>query len=618
MSIKLKIKMFFLWLVSWLYVFFLMCIFFGIFYLIFLFIKNFLIEYFNFCLETFGRRAAKFAMLTIIFAGLISLFPLLVILSFLIKIFSMKKEQKEYSLSGWQLDRKIFANLYALLDEISFKLKLPKIQEIWVDTSMNFQIFEFKKSFFSPCKRYLIIGFPFFIIFSLDELKAIIAHELAHITQDKILTRMLNSVKMFYNNYIYSKDKKEIFDFLFFCRIVININELLFAASKENEFEADCRTLKIVDKDLYAIAMLKPRYYAYVIDSFSEEILELGVEYPEPIQDFFNRMEKYILERDKNEYFKEYIAKLIKEEPTCLPTYPTLKERLENINAKMPTSIFVNKNLLSNFFTKEQTSILFEKMNTLWKETIEQRWKIKYQDYKRQESIKTMDKASIRKYQRKKNLSEYELFKKAYLVSLAYGEEEALKEYKKLEELYPDDMEIKYRLGQILLKKYEQDGIKYLDYLVENNKKYALSAAKELYKYFLNKKDLVNAAKYFNICVSKVELDRCVYEERNTFDVPDHYSISFFDANMINNIIQTIKTKYPSVKRVYLFKKESGYVDIIVPVYVIGIRYKRYDENVHNSIINECLIPFKHTVLSLNSRVKLEYYLSEVVGGRIL
>lgn len=621
--IKLKLKMFFLWLVSWLYVFLLIAIFLGISYLLFLFIKGVLIEYLNFCLKERNRHAAKSIMVFIFFFGVISLFPLFVVLNFLIQMFSTKKEKNEYNLSGLKLDKKIFNNLYNFVDEIRLKLKVPKIKEIIIDPSINSQIFEFKKSFFSPRKRCLIIGFPFFIIFSLDELKAIIAHEMAHMLQSKKLTKKLNKVKRFYKEYISSSNmdrvEEKILSFPLFCEIVSCINDLLLAYSKENEFDADRRVLKIVDKDLYANVLLKIKYYTSVINSFSENLLkELCAEYQEPIQDYFNRLEQYILGRDETEYFNGYINKINEEEPFVSPTHATLRERLENINAKMPTSISVNSNLLSNFFTKEQTSILFEKMNILWKETIAQRWKINYQDYKRKANIKKMDKASIRKYERRKNLSEYELFKKAYLISCVYGEEKALKEYKKLEELYPDDMNIKYLIGKILLKKSEQEGIKYLDYLVQNSEEFALSAAKDLYNYYFDKKDFVNSAKYFNICVSKVELDRMIYEERINFNVHGNYSPSFFDANTINNIIHTIKTKYPSVKKVYLFEKHSGYIYIMVPVYIIGIKYKKYDENVHNNIINECLISFKHTVLSLNSRADLEYYLSEFVGGRIL
>ncbi len=450
-------------------------------------------------------------MVFIFFFGVISLFPLFVVLNFLIQMFSTKKEKNEYNLSGLKLDKKIFNNLYNFVDEIRLKLKVPKIKEIIIDPSINSQIFEFKKSFFSPRKRCLIIGFPFFIIFSLDELKAIIAHGMAHMLLGKKLTKKLNKVKRFYKEYISSSNmdrvEEKILSFPLFCEIVSCINDLLLAYSKENEFEADRRVLKIVDKDLYAIVMLKTKYYASVIDSFLEEVLKLGAEYPEPIQDFFNRMEQYILGRDESEYFNGYINKINEEEPFVSPTYPTLKERLENINTKIPTSIFVDNNVLSNFFTKEQTSILFGKMNTLWKETIEQRWKIKHQSYKMDLSIKTMDKDTIRKYERRKNLSEYELIKKAYLISCVYGEEKALKEYKKLEELYPDDMNIKYLIGQILLKKSEQDGIKYLDYLVQNNEELSLSAAKELYNYFLNKKNFLNAAKYFqHLSFQKVEL----------------------------------------------------------------------------------------------------------------
>ena len=181
-----KIKMFFLQMLGYFYIISVFLFFILIFLALFLIFKTY---------ELSNRSIIK--LLIFAGAGLFVLFR-----SFFKSFFDFYFKRKEEPY-GFILDRVEYKALYDLIDEISLKIKAPKIHVIKLDFSMNSQVIELPNFLFFGYKRFLIIGVPLLLITSPEEFKSIIAHECYHLSQSdsKVAMKILR-MKTIFNHLI--------------------------------------------------------------------------------------------------------------------------------------------------------------------------------------------------------------------------------------------------------------------------------------------------------------------------------------------------------------------------------------------------------------------------------
>ena len=84
---------------------------------------------------------------------------------------------------GIELKRQKAPNLFNLIDELTLTLNIPNFQPVILDDQVNAGVLQRPKfGFFGPSENYLILGLPLMQALSLEQFKAVVAHELAHLS----------------------------------------------------------------------------------------------------------------------------------------------------------------------------------------------------------------------------------------------------------------------------------------------------------------------------------------------------------------------------------------------------------------------------------------------------
>ena len=86
---------------------------------------------------------------------------------------------------GIELTRQQVPELFALIDELTEKLNTPKFDHIFLDTQLNagvLQVPRFGILFVGWQKNYLFLGLPLMQSLSPEQFRAILAHELGHLS----------------------------------------------------------------------------------------------------------------------------------------------------------------------------------------------------------------------------------------------------------------------------------------------------------------------------------------------------------------------------------------------------------------------------------------------------
>ena len=84
---------------------------------------------------------------------------------------------------GLRLSRHQFPHLFALLDELTTKLQAPKFHNILLNQELNAAVVQVPRlGIFGWQENYLLLGLPLMQSLSLEQLKAVLAHELGHLS----------------------------------------------------------------------------------------------------------------------------------------------------------------------------------------------------------------------------------------------------------------------------------------------------------------------------------------------------------------------------------------------------------------------------------------------------
>lgn len=86
-------------------------------------------------------------------------------------------------LYGEILNRSQFPELFAMLDELTAKLKAPQLQNVLLTTKFNASVVQAPRfGIFGSYDNYLTLGLPLMTVLSCEELRAVLAHELGHLS----------------------------------------------------------------------------------------------------------------------------------------------------------------------------------------------------------------------------------------------------------------------------------------------------------------------------------------------------------------------------------------------------------------------------------------------------
>lgn len=235
---------------------------------------------------------------------------------------------------GIPLSRKRAPELFALIDEVRKQLKAPRIHRLVVDPDLNAAIVQRPRfGTFGPSQNYLVLGLPLLRALSVDEFRAVLAHELGHVSANH--GRFLGWIYRLRQTWVRLLDALEeqehwgAFVFRrFFSWYAPYFNAYSFALARADEYVADSAAVDATDRRTTARALVDIELAARELDRrFWPKVFE-GVERQvTPPRSAFRAMADQLPVRegaDVQTWVKEALAA-----PTGLAdTHPALRDRL--------------------------------------------------------------------------------------------------------------------------------------------------------------------------------------------------------------------------------------------------------------------------------------------------
>ncbi|HAQ06649.1 MAG TPA: hypothetical protein DCR24_03655 [Bacillus bacterium] len=197
---------------------------------------------------------------------------------FIIKALIVKMEMPD----GYYLQREEAPKLFEMIDTLRLRLNTPHIDEIVLDSEFNASVAQISAYGMVGKKRnVLVIGIPLLSTLSQQQFTAVLAHELAHISNsDTALGARIYRLRMGWGRLLHSLEENEQFGTFifkkFFQWFYPRFDAYTFAMARQEEYDADHSAAAVTSPQamgeaLVAISVAAPYYYRDFYSELFEE-----------------------------------------------------------------------------------------------------------------------------------------------------------------------------------------------------------------------------------------------------------------------------------------------------------------------------------------------------------
>lgn len=326
---------------------------------------------------------------------------------FIIKALIVKMEMPE----GYYLQQDEAPKLFEMIDNLRNRMNTPQIDAIVLDSEFNASVAQISAYGMIGKKRnVLVIGIPLLTALSQQQFTAVLAHELAHISNsDTALGAKIYRLRMSWGRLLHSLEENEQFGTFifrkFFQWFYPRFDAYTFAMARQEEYDADRSAASVTSQRamgeaLVVTSVAAPYYYRDFYSELFEEYAKTN-SVPQPYSNFTEKFQS-LSHQKASQYFSEQLE----EESYMTDTHPCLKDRLAALGAEAELPERNQASALESFFAFPGRVI--SDFNTMWVDYNQDSWK---------EEIETFN-DSKQRYEEllKKQVSTLEeLLEKAYL-----------------------------------------------------------------------------------------------------------------------------------------------------------------------------------------------------------
>ncbi|QQS42551.1 MAG: M48 family metalloprotease [Acidobacteriota bacterium] len=536
---------------------------------------------------------------------------------------------------GTPIGRSEFPKLFELLDEISEKIKAPVPDTVLIDSGFNASVMNTPRFLFFGSKTVLTLGLPLMEALSVENFRAVLAHEMGHISRRH--GRYAGWIYQLRATWAHFLEEQEIngsssIEFLY--SRFVNwympfFNAYSFVLAREQEREADRMAAEMYGAATMAESLvvihLKEAHYG---EQFYKNIFDGARQNSSPPKDLFSA-----LRRSLHRPFDETRdAVLLMNALTVVTdysdTHPSLAERLELLGYKKEDngatgSLPVQRGqTAAEFFLGDQAVELGRQFDASWETEMGASWNAAHQQWKelnaRIEELRSKHEAGT--------ATTEEVFELADVTASQLGDtEESKRLFRGILENEPDHSGAKFALGNILINERDDEGVRLINEAAEKDFSLTQFACDILYSYFNATGRGEEALEYIRRSDRFQDTLEVAARERQDITVED----SFEEHSLNEDQLERVRTKlgyHEEISKAYLVRKVVWYFKEH-PVNVLAIltasqgaaKVKRKDANLVREVVGGQVGDLDiHFVLTLEAQPDAIRRKIEAVNGSLI
>ncbi|MGK7871773.1 MAG: M48 family metalloprotease [Xenococcaceae cyanobacterium] len=531
---------------------------------------------------------------------------------------------------GIELNRKQVPQLFALVDELTAALKAPKFHHILLTDELNAAVLQRPRfGFLGWQQNYLLLGLPLMQALSIEQFRAVVAHELGHLSGNHSrFSSWIYRVRKIWFEVAQNYQNKEQGGFFLF-NSFFNWYEPFFSAytfvlARANEYEADRCAAELAGVQNKAEALINIQINGYFLyETFWPRIYKQAATQPEPPDGIVTKLLGELSTGVAWEDAAKSLDLALAEKTDNDDTHPCLSERLSALgyqgNAdQVPAK--VKESAAGHFFGDTLESFAVQ-LDENWKKEIAKTWK-------RQHTRTQQQKRNLKALEAKAQnhaLTVEETWKRAYLTWHLKGKEDAIPLFQEVLAQEPEHPLANYQLGKILLQKNDAWGISHMQKAIERDPELVISGCELLYLFYKQLGQLEEAEMYRQRGQQHCEAWKRSLQERTSVSSEARFIPHNLPEVEVRQIaeqlsgIPEVRKAYLVCKEVILFPEKPFYVLAITRRFVNGQgpNYKRDNELIDQLEIELNFSGTVRVLLLQENNTKLRKALRQVRGASI-
>lgn len=236
---------------------------------------------------------------------------------------------------GRAVTRAEVPELFAVLAELQTRLHAPPFHEVLIDGDCNASVGQRPRlGLLGWSRNYLLLGLPLLEGLSRAEMRAVLAHEFAHLSRDHgrfshWLYRLRRSWEEVFQQLARPPGPGQSARRSFVTWFWPKFNAHAFVLSRTNEYEADAQAARLAGKQEMAAALVRLRLLSRHLDeNFWPDLWRLANAQATPPADVFGRLRDSLRRGPPEVERQRWLTEAFRTKTTNSDTHPCLTERL--------------------------------------------------------------------------------------------------------------------------------------------------------------------------------------------------------------------------------------------------------------------------------------------------
>lgn len=464
---------------------------------------------------------------------------------------------------GVELARQDAPELFRQVAAIAKETGAPDADHILIVDEVNAAAAQIPRfGMVGPARNYLILGLPLMLTTTEAELLSVIAHEFGHFSgqHSRFSGRIyrLNQTCERISWLLNRQNGRGLFLVAPFVRwFQPRLHALSFALCRQNEYEADATAARLYGAETFASALLRIQLASRHLDrAFWQPLSEQAKQDPEPPADVFASMAVAARRPIDPEVVDEGIAAALSRKTDYTDTHPSFSDRLKALgvslaqarsfaasrDASAPTAA---EALLGGAFPKVSQSL-----QARTKEAMRKRWRLAHEEHaKAMERLEEMDAKYPEPPTDRDGLSEV-----AFVRFRALGAAAAEPVFRHALERFPNDPELLFGLGEVLLDLRDGEGVAMIERSLQANPGYEGNGLDRLGEYYAATNDLANLERVRERAYAYRAREKFVDRQMKVLKVSDQFVASGLSKEVVAQVTSQLARR-KDVGRAYWVAK---------------------------------------------------------------
>lgn len=376
--------------------------------------------------------------------------------------------------------------LFGMIDEVRKSIRGPHIHEVRVDGDTNASVVQVPRAAgIFGSRNYLVLGLPYLNALSANQLRAVVAHELGHLSHAHgRFGAFVYRVRQTWFNLLQALElRRSMWTGLirrFFVWYVPYFDAYTLPVARAHEFEADDAAAQVAGHEATGASLVKGILAArWAQESYWPRIYRRALDEPTPPDAAFAPMAEEIGKAAHGANVATWYRQLLEEEPDPYSTHPSLTERLAHLGLDPKEVLQLaqanGEATAASAYLGAAEADVVSAVDRAWRDDVTSGWHEQHSEAQR-------DKHQLEQLEAHDGLSANDALRRAQLTEMFREEDEALARYRELLETEHDAIG-RFSIGRLLLDREQDEGLRWLDESMERDPDAVFPACQVAYGY---------------------------------------------------------------------------------------------------------------------------------------